>query len=79
MAANMFLAAASGCMNDTHSEVLSPDARLKVVTFERNCGATTGFSTQISILDASDTLPNQGGSVLVIAGHPDRVAPHAWR
>ncbi len=64
-----------GCGNSVHSEAVAPDGKLKAVTFERNCGATTGFSTQISIIRASGTLPNGSGNVLVIAGHPNQVAP----
>lgn len=31
--------------------------------FNRECGATTGFSTQVSILPAGDKLPDKGGNI----------------
>ncbi|MCP4989275.1 MAG: hypothetical protein GY928_25425 [Colwellia sp.] len=67
------------CGNDVHSEVFSPDGELKAVTFERSCGATTGFNTQISILNADDKLENEIGNVFRMSGHPDKVAPNvSW-
>ncbi len=49
------------CGNDIVDEVDSPDGEYKVVVFERNCGATTGFSTHISILYNSEELSNSPG------------------
>jgi len=37
--------------------------KYKVVVFQRDCGATTGFSTQASILDRSSQLKNNGGNI----------------
>jgi hypothetical protein len=53
------------CGNDVLAQHLSPDKERKVVVFQRDCGATTGFSTQASILDAGDELPSGGGNVLI--------------
>lgn len=61
------------CANTVDSVVESPDKQLRAIVFERNCGATTGFSTQISIIKAGDTLPNEGGNVYVASGHLGRV------
>ena len=38
------------CGNEIIEEIKSPDNKYKLVIFQRDCGATTGFSTQISIL-----------------------------
>ncbi|MFZ5895184.1 MAG: hypothetical protein ACOY0T_29255 [Myxococcota bacterium] len=51
------------CANSLLSEYPSPDGGRKLVVFQRDCGATTGFSTQVSLLDANDALPNAGGNV----------------
>jgi hypothetical protein len=51
------------CANDVIKEVVSPDGKKKVVVFQRNCGATTDFSTQASVLSVSGSLPNDGGNV----------------
>lgn len=59
------------CGNEVFQEVLSPDGTYKAVVFQRDCGATTGFSTQVSILKASSQLANRAGNVFAIDGHPD--------
>jgi hypothetical protein len=41
------------------------------VIFQRDCGATTNFSTQVSILRASSKLPGKPGNILALGGHPD--------
>jgi hypothetical protein len=53
------------CGNSPIAEYPSPDGRLKAVVFERNCGATTGFSTQVSILRPNSELENEGGNLFV--------------
>lgn len=50
------------CGNEVLAEYPSPDGRLKAVVFQRDCGATTGFSTQVSILPVSSALENEGGN-----------------
>ena len=63
---------ASGmCGNDVFQEVYSPNKQYKIIVFERDCGATTGFSTQISILEGTQALSNVTGNIFVMDGHPD--------
>jgi hypothetical protein len=38
---------------------------MKVVVFTRDCGATTDFSTQASVLPASAALPDNGGNAYI--------------
>jgi len=38
----------------------------KVVVFQRSCGATTGFSTQASLLAGNAGLPEESGNLLSI-------------
>lgn len=54
------------CDNQVISTSLTPDHRLKAVVFERDCGATTGFSTQVSVLLASQKLTDEAGNALVV-------------
>lgn len=62
------------CGNEIHSEHVSPDNDYKAVIFQRDCGATTGFSTQLSIIDANSDLGNDvAGNVLILDGHPDEI------
>jgi hypothetical protein len=53
------------CNNDEQFRVASPDAALEAVIFQRDCGATTGFSTQISIVTKGTKLPTGGGNLFV--------------
>jgi len=61
------------CGNDVLTETRSPDGRLKVIVFQRDCGATTGFSTQVSVISSREpflTAPTsfrstQSGNVFV--------------
>jgi hypothetical protein len=53
----------SACGNDFIKAVVSPDGTQKVVVFQRGCGATTGFSTQASLLPTGALLPNKSGNV----------------
>jgi hypothetical protein len=53
------------CGNQIVTEQLSPDKKYKLVVFVRDCGATTGYSTQISILSSDKKLmDDQTGNVL---------------
>ena len=51
------------CGNKILSQSVSPDGTKKLVVFQRDCGATTGFSTQASLLAGDETLLNHGGNV----------------
>lgn len=56
------------CGNDVRERVRSPDGRREVVVFVRDCGATTSFSTQISILRAGENASDEGGNTYIAAG-----------
>ncbi len=57
---------AGGCGNEVLNRETSPDGKHVVFTFERDYGATTGFSTQVSVLLARNDLTNDdGGNVFV--------------
>ncbi len=63
------------CGNQIHKEYLSPDKSLKAIVFQGDCGATTSFTTQISILEANEELENENGNIFIIKGQPNDVAP----
>jgi hypothetical protein len=48
------------CNTDLLQTISSPSGRRKLVVFQRDCGATTGFSTQASLLTARDHLTGKG-------------------
>jgi len=53
------------CDNKVISESRSPDGVKRIVVFERDCGATSSSSTQVSLLPADTPLPNKAGNLLV--------------
>jgi len=61
------------CSNRIFDEVVSPGKKYTAVAFERNCGASTGFSTQISILNYNDALGNNSGDTYITNGQPEDV------
>ena len=61
------------CTNKILQDVPSPDGRRHAVIFDRECGATTGFSTQVSVLTRGRTVED-GGNVFV-ADSDHRKAP----
>ncbi|MBO9664790.1 hypothetical protein [Dokdonella sp.] len=54
------------CGNEIVTSVASPSGILRAVVFTRDCGATTGYSTQLSILPAAEALPRDGGNTLIL-------------
>jgi hypothetical protein len=54
-----------GCANEQLNEVPSPGGARRAVVFQRDCGATTPFSTQISVLPRGVALPDSNGNVFV--------------
>jgi hypothetical protein len=54
-----------GCNNEAPSEHVSPDGQWKYVSFDRNCGATTGSNLQISVLPASESLPSGAANAFI--------------
>ena len=55
----------SMCGNQVISQGLSPDKKYKFVVFVRDCGATTGFSTQVSVMTSDWKFrDDESGNVL---------------
>jgi Family of unknown function (DUF5412) len=54
------------CGNHLVQQSLSPNKNLKVIIFSVDCGATTGFSTQISVVNSDYILEkNEKGNVFI--------------
>lgn len=58
------------CANKIEQSVYSPNERYKIVVFVRDCGATTDFSKQVSVIPAHDELNNESGNFLIFRGEP---------
>lgn len=53
---------AGNCANEILQEIPSPDNKFVAVIFQRNCGATTGYTTEVSVLPMTENLPDEGGN-----------------
>jgi hypothetical protein len=62
--------------NAVITTVPAPDGRMKAIIFQRDSGATTGFSTQVSLLGQNLNLPS-GPDIILSAdcGHDAAPAP----
>jgi hypothetical protein len=61
--ASTYLFVGSLCENESLTEAASPDGKFKAIVFQRDCGATTGFSTQVSVVESSAAVGQSAGNV----------------
>ncbi|QIL01387.1 hypothetical protein G7078_00310 [Sphingomonas sinipercae] len=66
-----------GCQNSAVSTTIAPTGKLKAVLFERSCGATTGFSSQVSLVQATDE-PAGPGNVFVADTDRGAASAASW-
>jgi hypothetical protein len=66
------------CENSIIAVLVSPDGVKKAVVFARDCGATTGFSTQISIIPSQDKLPDESGNTFVADSDHGKASIGRW-
>jgi len=50
------------CGNDIKQKIPSPNGENVAYIFDRNCGATTGLSPQLSILNKDEKFKNESGN-----------------
>lgn len=62
------------CSNNVLTRTDAPGGRSSAVMFQRNCGATTGFSTQISIVDRTEVPSGSGNTFRADDDHGAAVA-----
>ncbi len=65
------------CSNKIVNTLFSSNKEYKAVVFRRDFGATTGFSTEISIIKSDQKLENNGGNIF-IADTDSGNAPSAY-
>ena len=69
-----YLMPLSSCANDVVAEIPSPSGSHRAFVFRLNCGATTGYSTHVSVVRSDEPLPDRPGNLLVLGGeHPIEV------
>jgi len=66
-----------GCSNSVIDESIDPSGKVKAVMFQRDCGASTGFSTQISVI-GSDRQPTGAGNVFIADDDHGAAAAGEW-
>jgi hypothetical protein len=62
------------CGTEVYQTLYSPDKAFKAVVYQFDCGATTSFSTQVSLLKADAVIENEAGNVFSAKGHPKDAA-----
>ena len=66
------------CDNEKIKEIPSPTAKYKIVIFQRSCGATTGFTTQISVIENDKELSDEAGNIFIADTNNDRAPVASW-
>lgn len=69
LAALLCAGCSDACRNILASTRQSPDGKRVALLFQRDFGATTGFSTRISILDDSRSLSESGNACVADDDH----------
>lgn len=62
------------CKNENPRRYLSPDRQVELVVFDRDCGATTGFSTQASVVAPGEGLADGPGNLCALDDDHGRAA-----
>jgi len=68
----------AGCSNQTIRTVISPDKATKAILFERDCGATTDFTSQLSIFKMGATISGEGGNAFVADTNHGKTKDTDW-
>jgi hypothetical protein len=66
------------CRNEEMKRIASSDGTLEAVVFQRDCGATTDFSTQISVVRVHTNLPSRAGNAYVADRDRGRAPAAKW-
>ncbi|MBB5203599.1 hypothetical protein HNQ51_000892 [Inhella inkyongensis] len=58
----------AGCSNEISSRIESPRGTHVAVVFNRNCGATTGLNTQLSVIAKGEAVPEAPANAFIADG-----------
>ena len=58
----------TSCHNEVVAERVADGAALRAVVFRRDCGAKAPITTNVSIVSAKDSLPDDVGNALILNG-----------
>jgi hypothetical protein len=62
----------SECENEIIKSVKNPINSYVAILFSRKCGATTNYSTNVSIIKQGEKLLNEAGNIYISDGYPKR-------
>jgi hypothetical protein len=65
------------CRNDPISTADAPREGMKAVLFQRDCGATTGFSSQVSLAEGSGA-PSGAGNIFIADTDNGAASAASW-
>ena len=66
------------CENTVVRRIPSPDGALEAVLYERSCGATTDFSTQVTVLATGEALTDRSEPVFVADRNHGQAPAARW-
>jgi hypothetical protein len=66
----LWLSLTPNCEDTVKTEVRSPSGNYIATLYERDCGATTNFSTIVSLRASTDKFDGEMGRVFVVEGQP---------
>lgn len=69
-----FMRSFGACKTIIHSSIPSPDGIKSIVVFEKECGATVGFNTQVSIAPAQGAFSAERYPPYVVSGPQEVLA-----
>lgn len=61
----VFISCSKLADNCIQKEISSPENNYRAIVFSREAGATTGFNTQVSIIDSNKQLPDNPGNIFI--------------
>lgn len=53
------------CNNHVVQQIANNSKTLRIVQFDRGCGATAGSSIQLSVVNYNESLPNEAGNIFI--------------
>src|ERR1051325_5862414 len=68
------VSSALGCKPAVHGQSISPDGAMIAVLFEMECGATTGFNTQVAVLPKNEASSLEQRSAFLGLGGREQVS-----
>lgn len=60
-----------GCGNEVVRSAVSPSGSKAAIAFVRDCGATTGYSTQVSVVRGRVSEVTGSGNTFIVEGRPE--------